>query len=248
VPRYLPKTRKGLDNYLRKRDMAYYDPWYQWTQTTTSASTMNTWNLWVDNGTAATSPSIVWNTWNQTQGTALTTNTTAWTAWNVPAGYHPAVQGIVGYQPRQLTPEEIRERDERLEQLRIEQEERRQREAEAREHAKALLLDHLSPAQKREYEQAGQFKVEVGARTFVIGRGTHGNVKEIHLQNGQEITLRSFCIPPVNGSIPEPDVHLAQKLMLEGGDESIRDFHRIANITDYRPDLVPRLDRELAAA
>jgi hypothetical protein len=34
--------------------------------------------------------------------------------------------------------------------------------------------------------------------------------------------------------------------MLEGGEDSVLDFHRIANITEYRPDLVPRLDRVAA--
>lgn len=214
--------------------MAMYniDPWYNWTagMTTTSSAvtTLNTWNIWVENvgTTAATSPSITWNQWNQS--TAITSNLNVWNQWiQTPNGYYNP------YQPHQLTAEEQVARDERLERLRLEQQERTRNEREARERAKALLLDHLSPVQQLEYERRGEFKVEVGHRTFVIGRGTHGNVREIHVQDGHEVILRSFCIPARNGTIPEPDVHLAQKLMLEGGEDSLQEFHRIANITTY---------------
>jgi hypothetical protein len=247
VPRYLPKTQKGLENYLRK-NMAYYnpDPWNHWTaNATTSAITTNIWGNWTA-GTAASSTNIVWNHWAGQQypptGSSITTE--AWTYWqasqhNLQPQYAP---------PPQLTAEEQERRQRVQAEARAKSVERFERIAEAKARAKALLLDHLSPVQKRDYEEKGSFRVEVGHRTFQINPGCHGNVKEVHLQNGQWVIVRSFCIPSGRHDLPEPDVHLSQKLMLEGGEDSVLDFHRIANITEYRPDLVPRLDRELAAA
>lgn len=233
--------------------MAYYvDPWNGWNLSVgTTASTAVTWNHWVtphNYTTAQTNVNASWEYWNQTTGTAITNNN-AWLGWNPqPVLVTPA------YVPRELTPDEIaanqaqearyaKERELR----KVQAEERTKKMAEAKARAKALLLDHLTPDQKKQYEERGTFRVEVGSRTFQINPGTHGNVKEIHIQDGKEIVVRSFCIPSRRSDIPEPDVHLAQKLMLEGGAESVVDFHRIANITEYRPDVIRRLDRELLA-
>lgn len=255
MPRYGPKTHKALENYLKKR-MAIYDPWNSWNLSVgTTASTAVTWNHWTtaNNYTTVSTNNVnnAWNHWvNYGTGTSITTNP-SWLAWvnpnSPPAFVNPPV-----YQHRELTPEEIRVQAEvearyqaQREENQRKADERSKKEVEAKARAKALLLDHLTPAQKRQYEEKGTFRVEVGSRTFQINPGTHGNVKEIHIQDGKEIVVRSFCIPSRRPDIPEPDVHLAQKLMLEGGVDSVVDFHRIANITEYRPDVISRLDREL---
>lgn len=198
----------------------YIDPWHHWNQTT-SSSIINVWNSWQNQ--------------YQTTGSSITTN--VWTTWNQNATtlYYPTDPR---YLPAQPTPEELERRQQVIAENRARAAERSRREQEARDRAKALLLDHLDPVQKRDYEETGRFKVEVGHRTFQINPGKHGNVKELHLQDGREVIIRSFCIPSRRHDVPEPDVHLAQKLMLEGGEDSLREFHRIANITTYRPDLV----------
>lgn len=215
--------------------MAYYaSPWLSWTTEVTTGSAVsyqvNTqiWSGWNTTNVTTSASLQVWDAWAGQY--PLTTSAPTWGYWNA--------------DPQIIYPPNRSPTEEQLERQRVLMEETRRASAErqakivtAKARAKALLLDHLDPVQKRDYEEKGSFRVEVGSRTFQINPGTHGNVKELHLEDGREIVIRSFCIPSRRSDVPEPDVHLAQKLMLEGGEDSFRDFHRIANITNYRPDL-----------
>lgn len=93
--------------------------------------------------------------------------------------------------------------------------------AEAR--AKKLLVENISPAQRKQLADHGFFDVVVSGRTYRIRWGTHGNVRLVV----KDREVRSFCIQP--DDVPVGDAMLAQKLMLECDEAS---FLRIANARD----------------
>jgi len=207
--------------------MPVYNPWYDWTQTSASTTTINTWQAWMANGTTGlTGVGNNLNTWAAWTTTyQITYADRTWVTWNEPV---PVAAVLDLAEVRRQQEAYQRRRDE----IGRENEEYNRRRAVAVAKAKALLLDHLEPEQARSYVEHGHFDLEVGSRTFRINRGSHGNVQELHVQDGKELVIRSFCIPSRIWNMPEPDVHLTQKLMLEGGEESLREFHRIANITE----------------
>ncbi len=94
----------------------------------------------------------------------------------------------------------------------------------ARERALTLLLDHLTPAQRFQYETVHSFDVEVNGRRYRISSGWSGNVKRLNESGGW---IESLCIH-FDRSMPIPDLMLAQKLMLETNEA---EFRRIANIS-----------------
>lgn len=77
----------------------------------------------------------------------------------------------------------------------------------------ALLVEHLDPEQRSEFEKSGMIYV-VGSdtgRRYAIRVGRSSNVFECR-NDGQYV--RSYCFGPI-GNLPIGDVLLAQKLALE---------------------------------
>ena len=94
--------------------------------------------------------------------------------------------------------------------------------------AEALLVRHLSPAQRTQFRETKSFDVMVGARRYRLRLGWAGNVS---LLDGKGNTVEQFCIHPV-GKFPHADNLLAQKLLLETDEAK---FLQIANKTIIVP-------------
>jgi hypothetical protein len=104
-------------------------------------------------------------------------------------------------------------------------EQQRQRAA-AGDRARALLLEHLSPAQRKTFTEHGWFVVEGGrtkTRYRIRSAGAAGNIDVLQ---GERATARLCC--HAQSHIPLGDQWLAQKIMLELAED---DFLRIANRT-----------------
>lgn len=109
----------------------------------------------------------------------------------------------------------------------------------AQRRARRLLVQHLTPEQRRTYEAHAYFDVDINGKTYRIRQGTHGNVRLLERAKAcppifatipaeQPLVEKvSFCAQP-NG-VPAEDAMLAQKLMLETDE---RKFLEIANWTD----------------
>jgi hypothetical protein len=206
--------------------------------------------------TVSTIQAAVWANWTAqtTTSSAITTNygptwANVWTSWNLQGIVHQSQRNVrypAYTSPPPPTPEQIAAREAAVKRDFEIREQRRKRMLAAEDRARALLLDHLDDKQKRDYEEKQAFDVEVAGKTYRVGQGTHGNVREIVMIGDKEIVVRRFCIPSRISSMPEADVHLSQKLMLE---DAIEEFEQIANISVYRQDLLrpdPRLEQELA--
>ena len=76
-----------------------------------------------------------------------------------------------------------------------------------------LLIDHLSPEQRAQYEKRGYFEVTGGdtGRRYRIRRGSQMNVEALD-RNSCRVHL--LCFMP-EGRIPLGDIMLAQKIALE---------------------------------
>lgn len=208
------------------------NPMWPWGYQTTAASTASTiqltvWANWVNQTTAATSIS-----------NNLAYRADIWHHWNTNGYFHQSQQNQQNLRypayvaPPPPTPEQLAAREEQQERYTKEREARRILTLDADRRAKALLLDHLNDEQKRDYAEKQHFDVEVDGKTYRIQPGTHGNVYELEKVEGREMTIRRFCIPSRVPGMPEADVHLSQKLMIEG---AMDEFERIANITPYHP-------------
>lgn len=232
--------------------MAVNWPFYLNNMTTSASTNVNVWQYWNTNDNYYPRQDklqyAIWREW-ATGTTATTIQSEIWQGWNIQPP-HPAVRANIHYPeyapPPPPTPEQIAAREKyQREQAEI-REARRLRAFTADERAKALLMDHLDDQQKRDYEEKQAFDVEVDGKTYRVGQGTHGNVREIVMVGDKEVVVRRFCIPSRIHSMPEADVHLSQMLMIEG---AMDEFERIANVSVYRDDLLrqdAQLERELA--
>jgi hypothetical protein len=102
--------------------------------------------------------------------------------------------------------------------------ERTHREAGAKERATALLLDHLTEEQRRQYRRHGCFDVVGGesAKRYRIWQRTMQNIEELD-SFGQRVCV--WCVHPLG--VPMADVLLAQKAALELFEsETLRIAHR----------------------
>lgn len=143
--------------------------------------------------------------------------------------------GLGDHLPAPVSPAIIRERAEAETQRRREMaaqaaEQVAQRQAEAKRRAEAmtrareLLLEHLTPEQRRMFEKENWFIVEGGkskTKYRIRGGAVAGNIDVIR---NDAVSHRLCC--HCDSSIPSHDQHLAQKLMLEHAED---DFLRIAN-------------------
>lgn len=186
------------------------------------------WPAWVQNSIACTTSTIhvpsvivgnqqVWYSWNS--------NTTSSTAV-----VYPATIVYSNWATQQALVQETREQKEAGESRRrwnwfwqelvaVFQRAEKDR---AKVKAKKLLIEHLSTAQRDEYEKTGSFVVTVEGTRYRIDTGRSGNVKEYD-QAGK--LIYSYCIHP-REDVPDEDTMLAQKLLLETDTPA---FKRIAN-------------------
>lgn len=87
--------------------------------------------------------------------------------------------------------------------------------------ARAVLLAHLDDAQRAEYEQYRRFRVRgQDGREYEI---RHGRQQNVYLRESRNWVIL-YCI--THPSMPDEDIMLAQKLMLEA---NIAEFLRVAN-------------------
>lgn len=183
-----------------------------------------------------------WLAWNIQQAAATITTTTAATTITVHNPWDTTWNNWVQVHDYEAADRETRVRRqvasgkqpsaEQLEQWR--QEEIRQREANekrlkdeiaAKDKAITLLKSCLTRQQIEEYEQKKHFHLHVGGKVYRIEQGSHGNVKLVD-KDGK--VKRSFCVQP--RGIPDGDVMLAQKLMLETDEKG---FYERSNVTEY---------------
>ena len=225
--------------------------------TTGSSATTDVWSSWntgfysLDTGTStsiqtsATTDSQVWNAWNldhnptsgvitlstTTSGTSATGDT-IWRVWNDNQWSDAAPGAVIQASPRVVSPEEHRRQEERQREWRRKEKARRREREQAATRAEKLLLEFLSPRQRKMLKRQDHFHLDVhsrdgSARRYQISRGFQGNVKEVCRESGR--ILRSYCIHgPSN--LPYADQMLAQMLLLQNDEEK---FKRIANVTNY---------------
>jgi hypothetical protein len=100
----------------------------------------------------------------------------------------------------------------------------------ARERARALLLELLSPAQRTDYLERGYFDMvgSAGRRWRIRATGQAGNV---HLMGAEGQTLASACCHPP-GHLPNEDAHVAQMLALAADEDG---FVQTANMSWHVP-------------
>jgi len=100
----------------------------------------------------------------------------------------------------------------------------RAREVEARVRAEALLRDCLTAEQAAQLLHADAFELlTASGRRYRVRRGRAGNVERLELTGHP---TRRYCLHPADAAVPEADVMLAQKLLLESDEDA---FLRIAN-------------------
>ena len=165
-------------------------------------------------------------------GQTTTATDTATYCWPFGGGLNQGLGGLGGYGgvPRQQAPLPT---NEELQQLAAQQQieaQRRVQERHAREARAAELLEAcLSAEQLVEWKRNQRLTIPgPSGRRYMIGQ--YGAVIELG-KNGQKI--RSFCIHPVDNTLPTPDIVLAMKLLLEGNEPY---FLTTANAT---PPLTP---------
>jgi hypothetical protein len=98
----------------------------------------------------------------------------------------------------------------------------------AQQKAERILLQHLTPEQRDEYQRLQRFSV-IGpdGHIYRINRGRSGNVQLIEETEEGVIGVEQFCIHPIE-YVPDEDNMLAQKLLIES---DLASFRRIANIS-----------------
>lgn len=105
----------------------------------------------------------------------------------------------------------------------------------ARKKARTLLRKNLTRKEWQEFSKEKTFHVTGSdGRTYRISHQIGSNVTLV--VGGQDVA-RYCLVPKGNGWIPEPDMMLAVKLMLE---TNARSFLRRANMTDLRPNRLRR--------
>lgn len=198
-----------------------------------SNGTAAVWNNWitVDSASTTVSSSNVWVAWCSGSGDVTTTASSAstanvWYQWNEQHVYRVGGNNVTyQYKPAPETEEQKQARLARVEEARKAEEARKKAEAEARDKAERLLLEHLNPVQLQQLKEMDAFIVQLETKRYKVRR--NHRVQELG-ENDKPIA--EYCIVPNqdNWQIPNADVMLAKKLMLEH-DEAL--FLRTANRT-----------------
>jgi hypothetical protein len=192
---------------------------------TLTSSNDTAWNEWVvmSSGTATCGASsvVIWGSWcnDGTTVTSTTTNSTVWTTWC--SGTTTSSTPLRAWQEETAEVRAARERMHAEATARLQEEQRKRKEAEER--AEKLLVENLSLRQRLEYEKDKSFIVHgTRDRRYRIRPGRQGNVDVIG-RDGR-IQHRLCAHPSVD--VPNADTMLAQKLHLELDDDA---FVRVAN-------------------
>jgi hypothetical protein len=82
-----------------------------------------------------------------------------------------------------------------------------------------LLLDNLTPGQRRQYQKLGYFDV-VGSKTKNRYRIHHGTSRNVHLLKENDRLGSGKCFEP-RGPLVAGDCMLAQKIALENCEEDV---------------------------
>lgn len=156
---------------------------------------------------ASATTDVIWSTW--TDSTSVSATIT-WDAWNT-----TYTNGNTSYTLPAVS-------DEQRERMAVEAAERRREADDAKERARALLVECLTASQRREFNKDGWFHVETanGRRRYRLAPGSAP--LRVH---GEDGSRWSYCIHPDYG-YPAEDTVLAQKLLLETDEDA---FLRIAN-------------------
>lgn len=178
-------------------------------------TTDSTYGIWIGQSTATTT--VTFNSF----WTASTTSVAATGSWINWADSSITIQTVEN--PPE-TEEQRARREERAEQWRQQQVERTEQRRIASERAMELLLEVLDAEQKAELEAEDRFHVvSSNGGLYEVRRGRQHNVFELDEQRRRR---REFCIT-YPADIPDADILVSQKLMLEAHEEEL---HRIANI------------------
>lgn len=159
-----------------------------------------------------TNGTMAWTQWNDTSTAA-----NVWTYWI--SATNGTTNMTVGSLPqRQQTAEEVA-----AWQKMVEKQEQKKKDAQRR--ALDLLKQILTETQLAAFEKDECIPVDApSGRKYLIKKGRSGNVFSI--KDGKPV--ERYCIHPSDSEVPEADVMLAQKLMLEANED---EFLRIANMT-----------------
>ncbi len=166
-----------------------------------------------------------WANWATSSTADLRTNGT-WYRWIDGTCSNPAyiTQPVYILSP-QLTPEQQKKRAEQAQKDEAERQHREQNRQIAEERALQLLLENLDENQKAIYETTKAIPVKVkSGRFYRINKGRAGNVEQV---DEKGVRLKKLCFHPTE-NVPDFDVMLAQKLMLECCEEEVL---RIANFS-----------------
>lgn len=104
-----------------------------------------------------------------------------------------------------FTPEQLKE-------MELAEEKRRIERAAAKVAATELLRSQLNPDQLEQFEQTGHFDVRIKDRIYQITPG-----RKVHALHEKEKPF--LCIAPYGHELPNEDVALAQKLLLEANEK-----------------------------
>ena len=167
--------------------------WYNWCDTQTIVTTATTlpWAYWCNNNT---STSTVWINWQNTAGRIQTPT---------------AEQEAERKERHRLVQEEI-DRKAAAEKLRKETADKK---------AEELLTAHLDEQQLADYKKFGCFNVRTfKGRDVRVRKARVANLDLLNSETGK--VSKKLCVHPL-GDLPYCDIMLAQKLMLEGGEEDV---------------------------
>ena len=172
---------------------------------------------WMDEGTS--SASTTWTSWATTSSTDSTTDGT-WYRWSDGSYNNPAY--IV--QPA-LTATQVKQLEEQRQKEEMERKHREENKRIAEERALQLLLENLDGNQKAVYESTKAIPIKAKSGClYRINKGRAGNVEQV---DEKGVQLKKLCFHPIE-NVPDFDVMLAQKLMLECCEEEVL---RIANFS-----------------
>ena len=204
------------------------------------ASTTEAWSGWIGDAgtansitttsTASDTPTFTWNVWaTVTSTTATETGVAPWTIWQsivTPVAFNVSKEAN-WRPPAPPTAGELEAKQEKETTLKRKRKQLAAAREVAGEKAKVLLEECLSPAQKRAYRRWGIIPVvATSGKRYRIEKGSMGNVVEVE---NRKVVARFCCHPTMQGGVvPDHDVMLAQKLMLEVDEEA---FLKLANKT-----------------
>ncbi len=197
-------------------------------QTLTTGSTSNT--VWLTTN----------STWTTSQTAATGSATTVWwydnqSGWQQEGSVEHWQYVALAHRRVELTEEQRAAEAERVRARELARQQREEQERLIREQTRAareaalarsreLLLSHLTPAQRRTFEENNWFIVEGGAtrtRYRIHTRGYAGNIEILH----EDAAIVRLC-GHLRENLPLYDHHVAQKISLEFDEEA---FVRLCN-------------------